>query len=211
MDAARLAMHMTTGAGHPAAKRPDLWRRRARVAAWLLLAAFGAQCIILVISLLYPFKLRMESMRTGEINGLEVSPFFGIVYASSVWFGEDKPGRLKLDWQLGAFGWQFGVSRIPKGQVGEPDIWAQRFGLTWPHYNRIDTYNALVLGVAIPLWCLMLPTMILAVLFKRAGRRRSPPGFCPFCRYDLTANTSGICPECGSRIEPEQTASPRGS
>ncbi|MCH8251187.1 MAG: rod shape-determining protein RodA [Planctomycetes bacterium] len=26
-------------------------------------------------------------------------------------------------------------------------------------------------------------------------------GRCPACRYDLTGNTSGVCPECGKRIE----------
>jgi hypothetical protein len=31
-------------------------------------------------------------------------------------------------------------------------------------------------------------------------RRKCPPGHCPECRYDLTGNTSGICPECGKLI-----------
>ncbi len=31
-------------------------------------------------------------------------------------------------------------------------------------------------------------------------RRKSPPGHCPKCRYNLTGNTSGTCPECGSLV-----------
>jgi hypothetical protein len=31
--------------------------------------------------------------------------------------------------------------------------------------------------------------------------RHAPPGHCPGCGYELTGNTSGVCPECGKRIE----------
>jgi hypothetical protein len=30
---------------------------------------------------------------------------------------------------------------------------------------------------------------------------RSARGLCPVCRYDLTGNVSGICPECGRNVE----------
>ena len=33
------------------------------------------------------------------------------------------------------------------------------------------------------------------------ARRLPKPGQCPACRYDLTGNTSGVCPECGSAIK----------
>lgn len=33
---------------------------------------------------------------------------------------------------------------------------------------------------------------------KRALRDRIPPGHCKQCGYNLTGNTSGICPECGT-------------
>jgi len=33
-------------------------------------------------------------------------------------------------------------------------------------------------------------------------KRRTPPGHCRNCDYDLTGNVSGICPECGQPIEP---------
>lgn len=33
-----------------------------------------------------------------------------------------------------------------------------------------------------------------------------PPGCCQRCGYDLTGNLSGICPECGSRLQDEGAA-----
>ena len=30
--------------------------------------------------------------------------------------------------------------------------------------------------------------------------RRVRPGICSICGYNLTANTSGVCPECGTKI-----------
>ena len=37
-------------------------------------------------------------------------------------------------------------------------------------------------------------------LVLRYGRRRSVAGTCPSCGYDLTGNTSGICPECAAAV-----------
>ena len=32
---------------------------------------------------------------------------------------------------------------------------------------------------------------------------RIPTGLCQVCRYDLTGNVSGVCPECGWRFKPK--------
>ena len=42
-----------------------------------------------------------------------------------------------------------------------------------------------------------------AILFLRGGRAAGRAGGsprCPSCGYDLTANTSGTCPECGTPV-----------
>jgi hypothetical protein len=46
----------------------------------------------------------------------------------------------------------------------------------------------------------MLPAIWLSLFVRRlwVGRRRSPAGRCATCAYNLTANTSGVCPECGT-------------
>ena len=35
------------------------------------------------------------------------------------------------------------------------------------------------------------------------ARRRRAAGLCVWCEYDLTRNVSGVCPECGTAIEPD--------
>ncbi len=51
--------------------------------------------------------------------------------------------------------------------------------------------------LVIPLW---IPALLAGVstfiLWRRS--RRVPPGHCKACRYDLTGNVSGVCPECGT-------------
>ncbi|MBN1343423.1 MAG: hypothetical protein JXQ73_12120 [Phycisphaerae bacterium] len=54
-------------------------------------------------------------------------------------------------------------------------------------------------AVAIPLWLpFLLGAIPAAYLWHRD--RRIPPGHCQHCGYNLTANTSGLCPECGDRV-----------
>ncbi len=58
----------------------------------------------------------------------------------------------------------------------------------------------------IALWlpCILLGTYPVMVLFRgpllRHRRRRR--GACIKCGYDLTGNATGVCPECGTKVEP---------
>lgn len=45
-----------------------------------------------------------------------------------------------------------------------------------------------------------------AIILRRRARY-VPPGHCPQCRYDLTGNLSGKCPECGTPISERTKAS----
>lgn len=54
-------------------------------------------------------------------------------------------------------------------------------------------------GVRMPFWTLLAALLATGlVLFWRD--RRFPAGCCQICGYDLTANASGTCPECGQQI-----------
>jgi hypothetical protein len=59
--------------------------------------------------------------------------------------------------------------------------------------------------LSLPLW---IPLVIIAIptafLFWRD--RRIPLGQCQKCRYDLTGNVSGVCPECGEKVPPQHSA-----
>jgi hypothetical protein len=51
----------------------------------------------------------------------------------------------------------------------------------------------------VPLWIPLLPAAVLTMFVWHRGKP-APPNGCSACRYDLTGNTSGVCPECGERI-----------
>ena len=51
-----------------------------------------------------------------------------------------------------------------------------------------------------PFWCLLLLAGVPTYILWR--RDRVPEGYCKTCYYDLTGNESGVCPECGTKIEP---------
>ena len=53
----------------------------------------------------------------------------------------------------------------------------------------VPDWFVVALASALPLW----RTVVVA-----RARRRRVRGRCPSCGYDLTANVSGVCPECGS-------------
>jgi hypothetical protein len=51
-------------------------------------------------------------------------------------------------------------------------------------------------------WTLLFALLpALWVLIWWLKRRRSTQGRCPACHYDLTGNTSGVCPECGTAVK----------
>lgn len=70
-------------------------------------------------------------------------------------------------------------------RLGEKAIWTPRFA---------DPY------FFIPLW-IPFVAILVPSLIGWYRSRRPQPGHCRKCSYDLTGNASGVCPECGTRIE----------
>jgi hypothetical protein len=60
-------------------------------------------------------------------------------------------------------------------------------------------------GIGFPFWALALPLSVYPGVALVRGpvrrRRRRLRGLCLTCGYDLTGNTSGVCPECGRSTE----------
>ncbi len=63
-------------------------------------------------------------------------------------------------------------------------------------------------AVAVPLWMIaVLLAIYPSIAFFRGPLRRyrrRQHGLCLNCAYDLTANVSGVCPECGVPIDPSK-------
>ena len=80
---------------------------------------------------------------------------------------------------------------------------------TWDVTNDLDIvfmlrpnfYRAATVAyLYIPLWPIYVPIIAVAA-FMWWRDRRIPKGHCQTCGYNLTGNVSGICPECGTKLE----------
>ena len=69
-------------------------------------------------------------------------------------------------------------------------------GWFWPFVDVENASRSIYVGL--PFWLLIGIGSVFAAIAWRIDRL--PAGFCKTCEYDLTGNTSGVCPECGERI-----------
>ena len=90
--------------------------------------------------------------------------------------------------------------------VGELPVRDRLFSHWWPRWEIQETLHPrtpyeprLANTVWVPLWILFVVLAVPTVLLWRSDRK-PPPGRCQRCGYNLTGNTSGICPECGERV-----------
>lgn len=90
-------------------------------------------------------------------------------------------------------------------EIYAPAPWLARFGWVRPRARPLLGGYAFVIStpLSLPLIVVGFPT---AWLIWR-DRRRHDSRFCRQCRYDLTGNASGICPECGLKISEQQRMS----
>lgn len=114
--------------------------------------------------------------------------------------------------------------RVHRGRSSSPHVWVQAllypppgFEAEWSLGDRSVFFEArqgtIYLGlfrsryrqVAIPFWSVYavfaayLTFAFIRGPVRRWRRRRK--GLCVNCAYNLTGNVSGICPECGTKIE----------
>jgi hypothetical protein len=69
-----------------------------------------------------------------------------------------------------------------------------------------SVWLVIFVGAAVCVAILWVGALVRGVLRAREGvrllrgHRRLRRGCCPACGYDLTGNTSGTCPECGTAV-----------
>jgi len=153
-------------------------------------AKWAATTVLLLLVIAYSVSLFVEI----GYNGLNrcISVETGSLYVCFVRGGE--PGMPYVDRFPGLRGWVALKSYGP--QYTLPHIIR-----TWfPNFPDPSMRHWTVI---IPLWVPFLIVALPTTLLWRLDLRRAAPGQCHRCRYNLTGNTSGICPECGTPITSE--------
>jgi len=93
-------------------------------------------------------------------------------------------------------------SRLPPNLAGPPK-WHETLGLSaLPQSLRL--FGKLM--ILMPLWLPFLGAAVPTAILWHRDRRTVEPGCCQRCGYNLTGNTSGICPECGEPCDAEVRA-----
>jgi hypothetical protein len=120
-------------------------------------------------------------------------------YNADLWFNAEKTGDSRI------LILENGCLYLYRGDADEDQIsWtahstAERGVDLWPEEGN----------TAAPLWMPLLMVAVPTTILWWRDRRRTPPGHCRRCGYNLTGNTSGTCPECGTPLPKRASALPR--
>ena len=126
------------------------------------------------------------------------SVMFGSFYApaSGQWSVGTLFGRIVLDagpiqnpgWRYTPFypQWKVYAAKMPWTEFAQ-----RMLGFGWP-------VKMITGQILIPVWLLVVAVGFPTAILCWRDRRRPKAGFCKVCKYDLTGNVSGTCPECGT-------------
>ena len=186
------------------------------VSAWIPVIAFGTYpAIAFIRGPLRRWRRRHGTMSVGQrrlkVIGLFLCPMMVALWVFSVFF-ESHYVPPSGQWTISlAYGWiRFGeYVPSPPGLHGPHyTLWIEAwpttplswtgFASTWLGFG-LPGYQLPSGWMYVPLWPFVVavgfPT---AVLWWR--KRRPKAGFCNACKYDLTGNVSGVCPDCGTAV-----------
>ncbi len=88
------------------------------------------------------------------------------------------------------------IQHAPPNRISQYAIISTVLRPVHPGGGTVVLLNGVRTSVAAPV-SLLLAYPIFVVLKDAFRRRQQVPGLCVHCHYDLTGNTTGICPECG--------------
>ena len=137
------------------------------------------------------------SLARGQLKVDGTSKRFTIQLADGVVAASWPTGSRAAPSNLRAYGVSPTFNIIPRGLVGPPT-----YGLILPKLRSSAPLVPTISFIFLPLWLPLLVALTPIFIVSVRNRRRIPAGHCQKCRYDLTGNTSGVCPECGLRVTP---------
>ena len=82
------------------------------------------------------------------------------------------------------------------------------------HLSKEGSGSSLIYQVETKMWCLEILVGLYPILAamrfpRRLARFRRRRGLCVKCGYNLTGNTTGTCPECGTKFKTRDVESPQ--
>ncbi len=159
---------------------------------WLRIArfVFAGLCVLLAVSWSISW---LVSVRVPAIGVRQTVACAGLSQGTLefCWGDVDPQSRWYAGTSVTPEDWCFAVPTIHKPIAGPSSAPAGTFYAQ----STLATFHVPILA---PLGIVLIAS---AILFVIERRRRPLPGHCSTCRYDLTGNTSGVCPECGAKVE----------
>ncbi len=194
------------------ADRMDMWKVRLLYLCSLLILTFPLAAVFGSMSEPYP------DLRTYLNESLETLPLAAVfsviccfVISQGICIIMVMVGS-RLRWSehqaiYGLSAFVMGVVMLPWSVLAALKIYSHPFNsFTVSRPAWLDSWP--IQGYGFVLW---LPTAVVVWVFlaesaKSAFYRLRNPGLCRGCLYDLTGNTSGVCPECGRAVDVDQVA-----
>ena len=92
--------------------------------------------------------------------------------------------------------WQWGLKRVSQADEHRTGFLGFEFALEGDYPTNYQR------DLVVPYWSLFTTALLMLTITRRFTPRRVSRNVivCSSCRYSLTGNTSGVCPECGTPV-----------
>lgn len=104
-------------------------------------------------------------------------------------------GRVSLGWSEQSLYW------VPGPVYNPSKSWSESLACFWerglvPSIDQVQVFGLVAIGC--PIWILLVLIGVPTLWLWRRDSQPPGPVCCVECGYNLTGNTSGRCPECGT-------------